>query len=58
MILKHMSTYPFGLFKVRLNRQIQIMIKEGIFELANFMEAFAKTPSFLKDIDRATAKIE
>ena len=34
------------------------MLKEGIFELGDFMKAFAKTPSFMRIIDRAKVKIE
>ena len=58
LILKHLETYPFGLFKLKLNRQIEIMIKEEIFELGDFIEAFAKTPSFLSHYDRAFLKYE
>ena len=34
------------------------MLKEEIYELASFMDAFAKTPSFLKNIDKAKVIIE
>ena len=34
------------------------MIKEEIFELGDFIEAFAKTPSFLSHYDRAFLKYE
>ena len=34
------------------------MLKKGIYELANFMDAFAKTPSFLKNIYTAKVIIE
>ena len=53
-----MQTYPFGLFKVKLDKQIQIMIKNKIAEIVDFIDAFSKSPSFLKYYDRATIKAD
>jgi hypothetical protein len=53
-----MQTYPFGLFKVKLDKQLQIMIKNKIGEVVDFIDAFSKSPSFLKYYDRATIKAD
>lgn len=58
MILKHIQTYPFDLFKVKLNQALlSEMVKADLFGLASFFSKSAKTPSFLKQFDRANIEI-
>ena len=58
LIIKNVSAYPFNLFKVELKDLVAIMIKSQIMEFALFMDNSAKTPSFLRSIDRAKVSVE
>jgi hypothetical protein len=59
LLLKNIGKYPFNLFKLKIKREhIATMIKEDLFEFADFIENCAKTPSFLKALDRANIKID
>lgn len=58
-ILKNISKYPFGLFKVEIKRQlVKEMIEQEVMEFGNFIENCAKTPSFLKVFDRSNVEVE
>lgn len=58
IILKIIANYPFGLFKVEMKDLVAKMITEDLAEFVLFIESCAKTPSFLKSIDRAKLKYE
>ncbi len=53
IILKHVGTYPFDLFKVHMKELVAPIIELGLIEFAEYINNSAKTPSFLKGYDRA-----
>ena len=56
MILKNISLYPFGLFKMELSQLIHVFISEQLVEFPNFIKNSVKSPSMLKSIDRGKIK--
>jgi hypothetical protein len=57
LILMHIATYPFGLFRLDLKKQINKMINENLSEFALFIESCAKTPVFLEGFDKSKIDI-
>ena len=57
-MLKHIGTYPFGLFKLDVKHLIHIILEEELIGVGDFIESCAKTPSFLAGYDRARVEVE